>query len=413
MALTLYKYLNACVWVPLSSGTGSFVVDTAVSGYFVPASCTNPAVVNGGTYRYFARDASGNHEEGVGVWTTSTSTLTRATILSSSNANAVVNFPGIPTVSMGAALAADMIVVPDTVSAIPVAPTLAVLNGKPWADVTAWGAVSGGSATTNATAIQAAIDYMNSTYAGGIVFVPPGNYSTDATLTIKGGVRLVGASRSGTTIGNIATDTTVIAFDTSCSYAAIEGLFIVGYLHSSAANPCVTVGLNIPVVMKDCFIWGGLAGVYTQGVDGYMENCFVNGYTYAVLSAGANWFVRCKFDTALGSNVHCFYQAAASGATGVVENHLTQCDLSGSYTDSYLCNDGSASPQSITHFDGCVFSAPISILRSKVTLFTGCELGSATLSVNGAVAISGSYAFTAINLAGTGAQVAGCVNITG
>lgn len=101
-------YLNACIWTPTSGGTGSFVVNTVIPGYYTPAQCRNPSVITGGIYHYFARDNLGNHEEGTGVWTTSTSTLTRATILSSSNSGSVVNFSNPPTIYMGAPMGLDL-----------------------------------------------------------------------------------------------------------------------------------------------------------------------------------------------------------------------------------------------------------------------------------------------------------------
>lgn len=103
------NFLNGCIWNATSTGTGSFVYASAQTGYYAPSACTNPVVVDGGTYRYFARNGA-EHEEGYGIWTVSTSTLTRATILSSSNSGSVVSFSSVPVVYMGGALAQDMLV---------------------------------------------------------------------------------------------------------------------------------------------------------------------------------------------------------------------------------------------------------------------------------------------------------------
>ena len=101
------SFLNGCVWTAASGGTGTFTVSAAVSPYFTPVQCTNPSVTDGGTYNYFAVYGA-EYEIGVGVYTTSGTTLTRASIKASSNAGAAVNFSAAPTVHMGGPLADDM-----------------------------------------------------------------------------------------------------------------------------------------------------------------------------------------------------------------------------------------------------------------------------------------------------------------
>lgn len=101
-------FLNRCVWRATSTGTGSFVVASAITGYKVPESCAGPAVSDGSIYFYFAQsDDKTQWEIGHGVYTVATDTLTRATILDSTNAAAVVNFSAAPSVFMGGTLAND------------------------------------------------------------------------------------------------------------------------------------------------------------------------------------------------------------------------------------------------------------------------------------------------------------------
>lgn len=270
-----------------------------------------------------------------------------------------------------------------------------------------WGA-KGDGVTNDALAIQAAINSIAST--GGVVYLPAGTYFLATTITVKGSVRLVGASRETTILGQATSDITVVAFDSSCSYAGMEQLFVTGYNNSLATQNCVTVALNAPVVIKDCNIWYGAAALYTQGVDGYVENCFISGFTYALLSAGANWYIRCKFDTAAITSTYALFQAAASTAASAVENHFTQCDFSGSYTKSVEIIDNSAAAQSITAFEGCVFSSSIALVNAKATMFSACEIGSTSFASSGVVLLVGCYAF---NPTVTGAtSIAGCSNLS-
>ena len=91
--------LNECYFRAVSSGTGNFVVSSAITGFYTPAQCTNPAVVDGAIYYYRAEsDDLTQYESGYGAYTVSSTTLARTTILQSSNAGAAVNFTAAPRV---------------------------------------------------------------------------------------------------------------------------------------------------------------------------------------------------------------------------------------------------------------------------------------------------------------------------
>lgn len=91
-------FLNGVKFVPASSGTGAFVVSSAVTGYQTPASA---GAVNGAQYAYRAESTDLTQWEiGFGVYTVSSTTLTRATVLYSTNSNAAVNFSVAPNVSI-------------------------------------------------------------------------------------------------------------------------------------------------------------------------------------------------------------------------------------------------------------------------------------------------------------------------
>lgn len=284
-------------------------------------------------------------------------------------------------------------------------------SGRPWADVRAWGAL-GNNVTDDAPAIQAAINFMSVTYNGGIVFFPPGNYHLGSGIIIKTGVILIGCGKDCTSLSNqTANNFNLITFDTSCSFAGIEKLFIVGYTGASPITVTIFISNNVPVVIRDCYIWGGAVCINNQGTDGLIENCFIQPWgTGAVLSNGANWYIRCKFDAVGGvANAYAFQQGNFPPG-GVAENHFSQCDFSGSYTDSIIINDGS-NTQAISVFEGCVFSSRITLTSYKWTCFSACEIGSPSFNYSGtAISVVGCYAFSSISLPGI--SKAGNINIT-
>lgn len=76
-----------------TTGTGTITLGAAVSGCLTFAlACAAAGIASGSTVTYGIEDGS-NSEVGRGVWTTPT-TLTRATVLASTNANAKINLSG-------------------------------------------------------------------------------------------------------------------------------------------------------------------------------------------------------------------------------------------------------------------------------------------------------------------------------
>jgi hypothetical protein len=91
--------------------TVSFTLSGSVTGFQSFA-----VVGNGNTTYYSATDASGNWEVGLGTYSTTGPTLTRTTILSSSNSNAAVTFSG--TVNVFVTYPASKAVTTDSVSTL-------------------------------------------------------------------------------------------------------------------------------------------------------------------------------------------------------------------------------------------------------------------------------------------------------
>ena len=276
-------------------------------------------------------------------------------------------------------------------------------NGEPWADVKAWGAVCN-NVTDDTAAIQSAIASMNA--GGGTVYFPPGACKITSTLFITGSVCLVGTNANASSIQAQA-DFPAIDFSAAVSYGCIEKLSVFGYVNNAATNPTVFVHANAVVNMRDCRIWGGGAALYTLGVDGVIENCFIGGAgtgpaSGSIVSQGANWYVRVKVDTVGVSTTSGFYQANPAVPGTILENHFVQCDFSGSYTYSVKVDDA-AGNSAIMVFDGSVFNSPINIANAKWVAFNSAEIGNTTLVHGaGALTIGNSFAFSATTVSGAG-----------
>lgn len=81
------------------------MVSSALVGYYTPAQCQNPSIVDGGTYSYVAEsDDLTQHEEGVAPYNVATATLRRTlgVIHNSSNAGSSVAFSSAPKVMLTA-----------------------------------------------------------------------------------------------------------------------------------------------------------------------------------------------------------------------------------------------------------------------------------------------------------------------
>jgi hypothetical protein len=95
-------YRSLVRFVPFSGGTTAFVVNTVPSGFSSPFQL---GAIDGKTYHYWAVSADGTQfENGAGVYTAATQTLTRVTISSSSaqivGVAAAVSFTAPPTVDV-------------------------------------------------------------------------------------------------------------------------------------------------------------------------------------------------------------------------------------------------------------------------------------------------------------------------
>lgn len=97
-------FVNRCWFRAASSGSGTFTVSSAITGYLTPAQAD---AVNGALYSYVAESNDLTEwEVGYGIYTASGTTLSRL-VLKSSNSNSAVSFTAAPKVAL-TALAADV-----------------------------------------------------------------------------------------------------------------------------------------------------------------------------------------------------------------------------------------------------------------------------------------------------------------
>ena len=269
--------------------------------------------------------------------------------------------------------------------------------------VTDYGADPNGS-SDSASAIQSAI---NECYAagvpGGIVYFPPGHYKIGSTLTVPPMVHLFGSGKSNTSIDSSALDITAISFTSVGVHSGMRDLAVFGTQLSTSTANLITVASNGLVDIENCDLWGGKFALQNAGVDGSIENCFIQGFGSNggnVYSTGANWYRRVKFDDQGQSHLYGFQQI--SGAS-ICENHFELCDFTGNFTDSIAIQDTTAN--SITYFEGCIFAKPCDIETSQWTCFNGCEFngGAGQFAVNAnaqVVTIANSYAFSSCTATG-------------
>lgn len=293
-------------------------------------------------------------------------------------------------------------------------------GGSPWVDVKSGAngcaAAVGNAVTDDKSAIQCQINYMNSNFGGGVVFFPPGNYHVASSVTVKGGIQLVGVGWNASGIFAGA-DITVLAFDGTCTSCHLSGMAIGGFQNNSATNDLVTVAANALVDLDDAYLSGGRWAVNTAGVDGHWKNVQIFGWGSTgggILSTGSNWYEHAKIDQ-IAVATAAAYKGGARTALGGFEDHFLNSDFScnsGPCTNSVVIAD--TNNIAITTFMGCVFSNAISITGGSYTIFVGNEFGaSATVTSSVNESVVGSFGQASLTFTGAGTRsCAGNSNIS-
>lgn len=145
-------------------------------------------------------------------------------------------------------------------------------------------------------------------------------------------------------------------------------------------------------------------GLWNDGVDSTIENSFIWGYHTSLISHGANWYIRVKFDQPATSGAVYGYQQLPniSGLT-TAENHFTQVDWTGSYSGAHvLLNDTNNS--SITTIESSVIGGAVVVNHSRALILGSNEIGGNISVGAGNLLASNNYAVSGISVSGAGGK---------
>jgi hypothetical protein len=292
---------------------------------------------------------------------------------------------------------------------------------------------------------QAAVNALNAAGGGTLLVPPgifavhgltlPGN------ITLRGAGKTATYLQSWSTD---ATVVALSGGNGGLEYMTVFGKGVNNDTSSFGATQAALTVAGIENVIRSVRVWGGYYALYVTGVDNsfYDVNADLSYGPANVATVGANWYVRCKFDhtpvSVALTNTYPYsawaattaytvgqvrltggYAIACTGAgtsggvaptlknygvnitdgtatwqlvapatyagfligTGAGENHLTQVDLSGPYSQSLTVNPGGGADASTFMTDG-VISAAVVVSSGILCVLTGNELG-ADISIAG------------------------------
>lgn len=195
---------DGVVLTSTTTGTGTLTLGAAYSPYLTPAQA---GMTSGGTYSYSIVDLVGvNSEYGTGVWTTggTNGTLTRASVLHSTNAGAAINCSGQQYVRI-TALAEDFGLNVSGTATANSAPSITKFNLGPngatnptlTVDGTAGSAATGVKVTAAAAASGVAVAVTSSGTNENLKIDAKGSGTVTIAGTSTGGVTVGSSSNSG------------------------------------------------------------------------------------------------------------------------------------------------------------------------------------------------------------------------
>lgn len=231
-----------------TTGTGTFTLAGAVTGYVSYASVYTAA----STVVYYCATDGVNWEVGQGTFTLSGTTLTRTTVLASSNAGAAVSFPGPST----------QVFVPHVARSIQQGFTINVCD---------FGALGNNSAN-DSTAVNAAIAAANAftglagAQRGCRVYFPSGIYLLGSAMTTLtgNGIVLYGEGRGATTINVNFASGDLLNLGSGTAWNEVHNMQFNANVTRTSGAFINTGGAN-DVQIHDFAMTGGFQGINVSG----------------------------------------------------------------------------------------------------------------------------------------------------
>jgi hypothetical protein len=284
MALALYNRVQE---TGTANTTVSFTLSGAITGYQSFA-----VVGNTNTTYYTATDTSGNWEVGVGTYSTTGPTLTRTTILSSSNSGSAVTFSG--TVNVWVDYPTEKAVSTDTLASPPAIGATSPSTGK-FTTLESTGTASLATGSTTSIQIVGDASYPQVKAVGGT--------NTPLVLQPLGTGALQAQKTDSTATGGNARGANAVDWQTSrgfAVYVASGGQAVIGggiSNQSSGTISAILGGSGNSATNTYTGVLGGISntssgygasvvGGYTNTAAGYY-NFIGNGYTNSATSNSA------------------------------------------------------------------------------------------------------------------------------
>jgi len=221
-------------------------------------------------------------------------------------------------------------------------------GGRPWADVRSGAnsctAAVGDGVTDDYAAIQCQITFMGTTFAGGVVYLPCGNYLVGTTLTVAYNVTIVGEGRACTDI-KVTTNILALQVESSSiqlSFAGFRELSFFCPQSSGATANCVEIDNCIGCTFENFQILGGNWALYICGTCGFPGGYGTGGdntYRTALISGwgssggaikeydSGNWFYDIKADTVGQTMAWSLLMTSDLGSSDILENDFFRIDL--------------------------------------------------------------------------------------
>jgi len=445
MALALYDRVQQ---TGTANTTVSFTLSGSVTGFQSFA-----VVGNGNTTYYSATDASGNWEVGLGTYSTTGPTLTRTTILSSSNSgsavtfsggvNVFVTYPSSKSVNLDAsgnasALGTPAAFVATNVTGLPlstgVTGTLAVANGGTGLTATPTNGqidIGNGTGFTRTTITQGT--GISVTNAAGAITITNTSPSSGGTVTsVTGTAPVVSSGGNTPAISMAAATTSVSGYLTSTDWNTFNG-----------KQTALVSGTNIKTVNSTTLLGSGDVSVGVTSVTGTAPVVSSGGATPAISMAAATasvngYLTSTDWSTFNGKQAAGSYVTSVTGtapvassggttpaismaaATTSVSGYLTSTDWttfnnkspaagSTSITTLGTIATGTWNGSSITT---TYTAAKVTDVQAGTGVSVSATTGSVSVSIGQAVATSSNVQFNSLGVGTAGSATAGEIRAT-